>query len=106
MADIFQKRRYANLVSREPRKFKDTAQGLHSNSHAFQRGLLYHIRALGFPRTFDLECGIRHHALFVYTNRCKGAIQHKTTKNYETFLHVIGNPSHSRNGRSANRQGH
>ena len=65
MADIFQKRRYANLVSREPRKFNDIAQGLHSSSHAYLRGLLYHIRALGFPRTFDLEYGIRHHALFI-----------------------------------------
>lgn len=21
---------------------------------------------IGFPRTFDLECGIQHHALFIY----------------------------------------
>jgi hypothetical protein len=38
MADIFQKRRYANLVSREPRKFNDIAQGLHSSSHAYSVG--------------------------------------------------------------------
>ena len=38
MADIFQKRRYANLVSREPRKFNDIAQGLHSSSHAYGVG--------------------------------------------------------------------
>lgn len=34
------KRRYAYLVSREPRKFKTNAQRWHSGSHAIWRGLL------------------------------------------------------------------
>ena len=42
------KRRYAYLVSREPRKFKDIAQGLHNRSHAYLRGLFIHIRAHRF----------------------------------------------------------
>lgn len=56
-----EKKRYANLVSREPRKFKT----LHKDGIVVLRysvDCYNYIRALGFPRTFDLERSIQFHA--------------------------------------------
>lgn len=61
---FYKKKRYAYLVSREPRKFKTMHKdGIVVLTHTAWAAITTFVH-IGFPRTFDLECGhSQSHAL-------------------------------------------